>query len=451
MNPATAEKNKLRTRPLPIKFPRNCVVFLGGTNSPSERNYLLWKDGKTLCVQAPLVWTEEEGRKCLVVSDERHRQTDDEWFAGLRTIHSLLNTVEFGKGNWGYLVSGKDGVQHIVQRQKRLRKVVFNTWAPVINEREIEYTRFNSDGSERGGYWRGRPVDVFIGYDDFTLRVAEILMRGYWLTRGLDITYELVAHIVDDDGNLIGMASEADLGRLPQYRDKALLYEAFARLQQHGIVYLSGLWFFVTIFRGKVRLTNVAAFRARGDPNLRFEEEVMNCHWKALEWMFSGLDPNNFTPRPVDSQAVYSPLLYMSVCPSPERPLFVSFGHVKDISIWTPPQELADERRSKNRRRRLLITGPGGRTMSEKTNNSREIVGASQLDYRPYPLKRHPREITTSKVIPLTFTDIDGDVFEDISSPQIELEQYKQRIDDDDPRRRLWNKPFLDTKNPLPY
>ena len=56
-------------------------------------------------------------------------------------------------------------------------------------------------------------------------------MNGGRMLRGHDPTQEVYRHFLDDDNNIIGLAIGATKGRSVQVGDRALLYEAVAKLQ----------------------------------------------------------------------------------------------------------------------------------------------------------------------------------------------------------------------------
>jgi hypothetical protein len=217
-------------------------------------------------------------------------------------------------------------------------------------------------------------ADIHIGWDDFSLQVVERMMQGYWLIQGMDLSYEILAHIVDGTGSVIGFVAEADLGRLPQYRDRALLYEAFSRLQQRGIVYCSQVIPYVTIMHGKVRLTNLPGLCTEAENPTNFAKWTEWFHWEQLEhFFFSYLDPNDFIPRPSWTRRIDTPLVQITPYPGLHRPLLVKFDYLTDIQrTLFRVQEVETERETdkKDKRKLLLGSGPHGKATTQKSSSA---------------------------------------------------------------------------------
>jgi len=82
------------------------------------------------------------------------------------------------------------------------------------------------------GYWKGCEVDVIVGYEDHYLKRVDATTEGYRALQGFDLTYTVLAHVISSDGSVIGIVTEPEVGRLVQYRDRTLVYQAIAQLQQ---------------------------------------------------------------------------------------------------------------------------------------------------------------------------------------------------------------------------
>jgi hypothetical protein len=234
----------------------------------------------------------------------------------------------------GYIIS---------QRKKSLYKVRAPTWAPLIEEKEIIYTRwFLVD--VRTGYWKGREVgracfrlfadhhgftacatDVILGYEDHYLKRIHDAMMGYHALLDMDLTYKVLAHVISSDGSVIGVVTEPEIGRLVQHRDRTLVYQAITRLQRRHLIFNGLHYSKIHILDGKVRLSNVASIAYIKDPiELKKEAEVR--HWGPLKRLFEFLDPDDEVPllalERISKQAT---LKLLPDHPSPERPLFVRF------------------------------------------------------------------------------------------------------------------------------
>jgi hypothetical protein len=222
-------------------------------------------------------------------------------------------------------------------------KVRTPIWAPLIEEKDIIYTRwFLVD--VRTGYWKGREVgrahfrlftdqhgftrcatDVIVGYEDHYLKRVDATMKGYRALQGFDLTYPVLAHVISSDGSVIGIVTEPEVGRLVQYRDRTLVYQAIAQLQQHHLIFNGLHYSKIHILDGKVRLSNVASIAYIEDP-IELKEEAEERHWGPLKRLFEFLDPGDevflLSLERVSRQAT---LKLLPDHPSPERPLFVRF------------------------------------------------------------------------------------------------------------------------------
>ncbi|RDB17619.1 hypothetical protein Hypma_001066 [Hypsizygus marmoreus] len=329
-----------------------------GNSNPIPRNMVLWKDYQMIVIQAEPLISREETLKPFKYDPVLDQQRDNEWLFGLQYIHNLLHTIEFGKTNWAYLVPRHGGGYKIVQRPKRLKQIRCPTWAPLIEEKEITYTTWWPT-EVRGGYWRGREVEIILGWDDIFLKCLELIMFAHLLLRGLDLTYKVLAHIVEKDGTVVGLVTEPELGRLVQYRDRGLVYDAISRLQRRGLVYPGIANSNLHILNGKVRLSNLVGSRHYYDP-AEVEKLAALVHWECLEDFFADLDPNDFAPRPTWQRRWDQVPQLMPSQPSPEPPLelrIFGFPMSKDPSKlwWTPPSDSGDRcdaRHDKKRRGR---------------------------------------------------------------------------------------------------
>ena len=59
-------------------------------------------------------------------------------------------------------------------------------------------------------------------------------MNAGRILRGHDLTQEVYGHLLDGESNVIGLVIEATKGRSVQLGDRALLYDAVAKLQRHA-------------------------------------------------------------------------------------------------------------------------------------------------------------------------------------------------------------------------
>ena len=76
-------------------------------------------------------------------------ETNKAYNSLLSSIQILLDDIEFGKGDWLYILRDEDGSDRLVYRRKPL--VISNfLWAPRIDENEIVITRWGIYGNREG-------------------------------------------------------------------------------------------------------------------------------------------------------------------------------------------------------------------------------------------------------------------------------------------------------------
>ena len=104
------------------------------------RSDTLLRDGKILFVQAqPIPFLANHGPI----------EMNKAYNSLLTSIQILLDDIEFGRGDWMYLLRDEDGGERLVYKRKPL--VISNfIWAPLIDETEIETTRWGIYGTREG-------------------------------------------------------------------------------------------------------------------------------------------------------------------------------------------------------------------------------------------------------------------------------------------------------------
>jgi len=252
-----------------------------------------------------------------------------------------------------------------------------------------------------------------MAYDDRTMQNLEREMQGYIALQDLDLTYEALGHVVEDDGTIVGLVFEPYAGRLLQYRDRALVYDALSRVQQRGLVYCGAQGYQnFTVMNGKIRLTNLASIWHFPDEKERNEAGDVR-HWQTLERWFPVLRLQQDTkPRSVIQRCVQQNVLLLPRI-SPERPIFIRFmlEPFKDKDLAKRNNEILTWlRKSVSSRKRLIL--PSKRTSSSRNTGwevSRRAEDLGCHDYpgirasRPHHRKHHPSTQMT------LVTDTDSD------------------------------------------
>jgi hypothetical protein len=96
------------------------------------------RDGKILHIQTKAI-TEAAGD--LLDSNVRARlfATYYYFFASIQT---LLDDIEFDRGDWLYILPNKDSTHRLIYKRKPIISDRF-LWAPLIDEKDIEITRWD--------------------------------------------------------------------------------------------------------------------------------------------------------------------------------------------------------------------------------------------------------------------------------------------------------------------
>lgn len=114
-------------------------------------------------------------------------------------------------------------------------------------------------------------------------------MQAYLALQDLDLTYEILGHIVQSDSRMIGIITEAQAGRPAQYSDRDSVYRALALVQQCRLV-LCGVPSLanIHILHGQVRLTDLCSIWYFLDCSRREEAEQLR-HWEPMEELYAKL------------------------------------------------------------------------------------------------------------------------------------------------------------------
>ncbi|EEB93375.1 hypothetical protein MPER_07975, partial [Moniliophthora perniciosa FA553] len=160
----------------------------------------------------------------------------------LEIINPLLSTIDFSprhserRVHWAYLVRVSERDYRLVSAKKRsLISLKTPPWLPLISEDSITCTKWYSLYM-MVGLWKNRQVTVYTVCDDGAMRVLDAIMRGLRLIRHLDLFYHVYGHLTRD-GQIVGFVFEQVRGRMVDYRDRALVYEAFYTLKRHNIAF----------------------------------------------------------------------------------------------------------------------------------------------------------------------------------------------------------------------
>ncbi|KAF8192799.1 hypothetical protein K438DRAFT_1935042 [Mycena galopus ATCC 62051] len=322
-------------------------------------------------------------------------------FAYLEHIQSLIDTIDFEHGEiWAYMIDLASGRRIIQKPVQRYCSPCDFLWAPRVELSEIEITSlwYMSHGYGRG-VWRGKEVDIQIACNDTTLKLIERETRAARALRGMDLAYEIVAHIFVGD-LLFGFLTEsAHLARPVRVTDRAAVYAAFAKLERGFMLhnFLIDLHRMVMDASGRVRILNLHHIRYYSpDQQRQFEEDAQFFHWDRLRKIFDMLAEC----QPVAPAQFFQPAAtILAKTPSPERLLIITIRFDPSLQAYLTPNEIANRRRKssskttrKNSKGFNLGISPPGPKQGPKSHDlvlgsktSRNIESDAPPPYTKYP------------------------------------------------------------------
>jgi len=232
-----------------------------------------------------------------------------------------------------------------------------------------------------------------MAFNDRTMHLLDQEMGGYRALQGLDLTYHVFGHVVDKEGTVVGLVFEAYVGRLMQFRDRALVYDAFSKVQQRGLIFFGADEFTNThILNGKVRLTNLASIWHFPDEKLRKKHGEIR-HWSPLESWFPALKAqNDHTPRPV-YQRLWDHNVQLLPHISPDCPLLAWF--TLDLPSNEDQAKRNDEFFSWFRRN---ASSRNRRSLPSSSTSPRDSAQGWHVARRPKGSGRHSDHRTTQTI-----------------------------------------------------
>ncbi|KAJ7452039.1 hypothetical protein B0H11DRAFT_2068395 [Mycena galericulata] len=294
----------------------NVTLYVGGDNEWDGRLFYFERGSSSLVVQTPQF--RQPGYTHYNSDPEADKQYVATFFFDLEKIATFVKNMVFGQTNWAYMVKNiKDGSYSLRYKERRMTPVSCPVWAPLVPETELFYTKYIG-AEDREAIWNGQLVDCLIGWNDFWLDIVDRSMRGHRLLDGLDVTVEVLGHIVRNN-EVIGLITEHyEDDRRVKYSDRAAVYAAVKKVQSRGLI-ISFCAGGISMHRGKVRLLDpqsVRKFSEVADP----EEAVERYHWNTLAEIFKELrqHPNSVPPT---RRCFHSDPVPLIPFPSPEKPL----------------------------------------------------------------------------------------------------------------------------------
>jgi hypothetical protein len=313
-------------------IPHHLTASVGSECTSHGRYYLLWRDSQTIMIQAsPPVYTAPPRDH---LDPDYFAEHDRQLDSGLEIIQSLLDTVKFGLTNWAYLVRQGENNYRLVYRHRPVHRISCRLWASLVEEFELEITQWISF-HRRHALWKGKEVDVCISWNDSRAQYIEEETNGRRLMIGLDLTFELLGHIIRD-GEVVGIMLDPAYGRPLRHDDRAIMYEAVARIQNRGLFFPMINNTNVLVSQGQIRFMGVAGVTRIGSEGsgVSSVEDAQAQHWRMLDTLFDTLDTTCYIcqeNRSLGQHAIIIPRL-----PSPDRPFPSAFDVIMQFRFYFP-------------------------------------------------------------------------------------------------------------------
>ncbi|KAF8346520.1 hypothetical protein F5887DRAFT_1073200 [Amanita rubescens] len=236
------------------------IFIIRQATLPDRYSILLWKNGHYLTVQFP-------------EPSEPPKDLDGYLHSEVGKLQPFASSLVFGKTNWAYFVNNKNDKRMLAYRQKPRSGVQYPPFAPLVHESELTFIR-PVQGDLIEGIWRGQQVDIRIGVDDFSIRFIEKQMRAHELLGGLDLTYDILAHVVDSDWNIVGLICEPAFGRPFQASDILALDEAMRKIHERDLFWYLDPDNIMLSLDNKIRLLSYCGVRKFRNPGERENQRL---------------------------------------------------------------------------------------------------------------------------------------------------------------------------------
>ncbi|KAK7055503.1 hypothetical protein R3P38DRAFT_1358304 [Favolaschia claudopus] len=285
-------------------------------------------------------------------------------------MQNIIHTVDFKTKNfWAYLIDSPSGGRRLIQRPpEKCRPPPDFLWAQRIDLSEIEITSlwFKPWGYGRG-LWRGTEYDIHLAFVEPHVKSMEKETKAFKALRGLDLTYEVIAHIFVGDV-LVGLMTESSSSsRCIKSSDRAVVFAALAKLERAFMVHRDLLddQRLVIDAKGQVRLIDIQNL-VQFSPNQRkeLEEQAQECHWDTLRSIFESLTITGFSSVELIWYETSSSIT-LAKTPSPEQLLSVAFP---DYDISYPGCSIQTDRDKPWKKRHKL--GPARRQKASTVRQS---------------------------------------------------------------------------------
>ncbi|PBK85752.1 hypothetical protein ARMGADRAFT_553846 [Armillaria gallica] len=247
----------------------------------------------------------------------------------LELIELLLNSVDFDDIRQATLYIAWDGRARLIPQEQRFFQIPYLAGYPCVEESQLQVTEWLQAGWKRALLNGVRPVEVEYAYNLTSSLALQCMIDGCRHLEPLDLTTPVLACLVRD-GHMIGLVKRIEEGaRMVSYKDRALVYTAFLKLQQRHIYFLDGHDMepsAVLIIDDKVRFVDMALKRWFSPNILIYDRSIhdglqlkqaQQSHWRQAELLFERIDARLSTSNR------YRPCVYrlINVICAPGMPL----------------------------------------------------------------------------------------------------------------------------------
>ncbi|KAF9003673.1 hypothetical protein BDQ17DRAFT_1242041, partial [Cyathus striatus] len=164
-------------------------------------------------------------------------------------------------------------------------------WAPLISEHEVRLKMFVYEAEYRVGEWKGKEVDVFRAWDSNAVKGLNRMMENYRTLEGMDLTFQVHGHLIDDTGAVVGLVTESAIGREIMASDRYMVYSVVAELQKRGYLFMAILPNAMIVTpEGKLRIifmSNEVVQYYPPEKREELDELAKKYHWEFLSKLFS--------------------------------------------------------------------------------------------------------------------------------------------------------------------
>ncbi|KAG5724798.1 hypothetical protein E4T56_gene7094 [Termitomyces sp. T112] len=373
--PTNASRGSTRAGSDPIPPGVTAII----SNGRDMSIYALYRDHQIIVIQLPLHPDRnqdsdvEKAPEVVLSANRRHLEE-------LEQIQMLLDRIEFSKSNWVYAVKNpKGGGYELVHRTRRKRQLTCHTWARLIPRRDIKFTNYWIGFDIWNGHWNGHEVDCLMAFEDWSIENLDRHMWAYLALQGLDLTYHVFGHLVEDDGTIVGIVQEAHVGRLMQYRDRSIVYDAYARMQQRGLIYCGATEFYNThILNGKVRIPVLYTVWYFPDEHMCKKQGEIR-HWQPLDDWFGEMKKQQDVTPVLCIYREWATVPEMLARFSPDRPLLLNLSALMVEDNERKPGDLyraihALLRKTERSRKELTLS-------NGETSSSRGVIRREKTHY----------------------------------------------------------------------